>query len=124
MAHLNDDEFDDLLDDALEQFTAPAPKPAPKPADKPAESSSGSTETTEDIANFEEEFARQLTKGMEDLLKTNGGDSSESDQMKSTIDQLLKDMASLRTDNSSIPASAAASAAREAPAAPSSDEPL
>ncbi|KAJ1950452.1 Peroxisome chaperone and import receptor [Linderina macrospora] len=136
MANLNDDEFDDLLDNALEQFTAPAPKPAPKPAaataDKPVDHLAGSTSATaEDITSFEEEFARQLTKGMEDLLKSDaGGSSSETDQMKSTIDQLLKDMASLRTDNSSIPdatttsSAAAAAAARDVPGETALDEPL
>ncbi|KAJ2385033.1 Peroxisome chaperone and import receptor, partial [Coemansia sp. RSA 2559] len=108
----NDDELDGLLDDAFEQFDAASPKQQAQPkqlstidTQKPAgKLSSANTDTKGASAgtNFEEEFARQLSKGMEDLLKESsntGTDNAATEaEMKAAIDQLLKQMGSLQAD--------------------------
>ncbi|KAJ1728268.1 Peroxisome chaperone and import receptor [Coemansia sp. Benny D160-2] len=110
----NDDELDGLLDDAFAQFDTPLPKQQSqtqkkkKPADTQRSleplSSSKSTDKNalSDDTNFEEEFARQLAKGMEDLLKESSGSDADSNvnesEMKAAIDQLLKQMGTLQSD--------------------------
>ncbi|KAJ1667800.1 Peroxisome chaperone and import receptor [Coemansia sp. RSA 1646] len=111
----NDDELDELLDDAFEQFDATSPKQQQqqqqqqasttdmqKPTAKQPSSTSTNTKDSSADTNFEEEFARQLAKGMEDLLKESsdsGADNTVNEtEMKAAIDQLLKQMGTLQTD--------------------------
>ncbi|KAI9504275.1 Peroxisome chaperone and import receptor [Coemansia spiralis] len=105
----NDDELDELLDDAFEQFDTSTPQQSSKSqisSEKPASNkSSPPTEATKKAdgaalnANFEEEFTRQLSQGMEDLLKeTSGANGADSDEMKALLDQLVKQMSSLQAD--------------------------
>ncbi|KAJ1966045.1 Peroxisome chaperone and import receptor [Dipsacomyces acuminosporus] len=111
-----DDELDGLLDDAFEQFTAAPPKPkassipaaakagASMAERKPAADVAAATDAATDspASGLEEEFARQLAKGMEDLLKDTsalGGDGAgDSEQVQAALDQLLKQMSSLQAD--------------------------
>ncbi|KAJ2064510.1 Peroxisome chaperone and import receptor [Coemansia sp. S146] len=125
-----DAELDELLDDAFEQFTNATPKPKAKkepaaPVVPPTAIDEALRAAAEDAngldgVNFDEDFARQLAKSMEALLKdpsalsgaTEAG--AESDEMKTALDQLLKQMTSLQSDlgtNSSTTAPAPASVA-------------
>ncbi|KAJ2549531.1 Peroxisome chaperone and import receptor [Coemansia sp. RSA 1933] len=110
----NDDELDVLLDDAFEQFDAAPPKQTQQKQsstvdtqEKTAKQPPYTADTTDELdvsgdVNFEEEFARQLAKGMEDLLKESSesgvGNSVNEAEMKATVDQLLKQMGSLQAD--------------------------
>ncbi|CDO68975.1 hypothetical protein BN946_scf184777.g5 [Trametes cinnabarina] len=83
---VEEDDLDDL-DDVLEQFNKPAPKPAAAPAAAPASSSSTSQTPSKDalpaqassssqkkpdpfgLEGIDDDFARELTKGMESLFR-------------------------------------------------------
>ncbi|KAJ2910974.1 Peroxisome chaperone and import receptor [Coemansia aciculifera] len=108
-----DAELDELLDDAFEQFTNAAPKseakkePTSAVADstlRPATSSAAAAATEGSAAKFDEEFTRLLAESMESLLKDSSaltgadGASAGSDEQKSALDQLLKQMAALQSD--------------------------
>ncbi|KAJ2736078.1 Peroxisome chaperone and import receptor [Coemansia sp. BCRC 34962] len=110
-----DAELDELLDDAFEQFTNATPKPKakkePAPVAPPAaiDGALRAAAAGEDAdglggVNFDEDFARQLAKSMEALLKDPSALSgaaetgAESDEMKTALDQLLKQMTSLQSD--------------------------
>ncbi|KAJ1730986.1 Peroxisome chaperone and import receptor [Coemansia biformis] len=106
----SDAEFDELLDSALEEFSTPAPAPRPKPAAAPAASTDAARASgaarKDDGGSFEDEFMRQLTQGMEDMLKNSApeldGAAGES-EMRSALDQLLKQMGSLQGDLGAMP---------------------
>ncbi|KAJ2715727.1 Peroxisome chaperone and import receptor, partial [Coemansia spiralis] len=96
----NDAELDELLDSALEEFSTPAPPPprtTAKPAAAAAPAAASSTNAGGNAggsAGFEDEFMRQLTQGMEGLLKGSdgGSGSAEDSEMRTALDQLLKQM--------------------------------
>ncbi|KAJ2809335.1 Peroxisome chaperone and import receptor [Coemansia furcata] len=107
-----DAELDELLDDAFEQFANTPPKSVAKkesaPVAPPAaidEALRAAAETGDagglGGANFDEDFAQQLAKSMEALLKDPAALSqtgAESDEMKTALDQLLKQMTSLQSE--------------------------
>ncbi|KAJ1887829.1 Peroxisome chaperone and import receptor [Kickxella alabastrina] len=104
-----DDELDELLDDAFEQFTVEAATPkAPtnnstnaKPTTNPLPpppAAAASRDAT-DSARFQEDFAQQLAKGMESLLKDGGNLDNGSDKnMKKTLDDLLQQLGTIQAD--------------------------
>ncbi|KAJ2453601.1 Peroxisome chaperone and import receptor [Coemansia sp. RSA 2336] len=108
----NDAELDELLDSALEEFTTPA-QPA-KSASKPAEPAPASQPTSQDLStdkDFEEAMIRELTNGMEDLLKATSEKDTAADeaQVRSMLDQLLKQIGPLsETAEPTQPASSSA----------------
>ncbi|PIA17039.1 hypothetical protein COEREDRAFT_80755 [Coemansia reversa NRRL 1564] len=100
-----DDELDELFDNALEEFTKPTQKPktatapSPKaPATTSAKKNTDSTSAKSD-SGFEEEFIRQLTQGMDDMLKDASlGEGDDDGEMRKILDQMLKNMGSLQAD--------------------------
>ncbi|KAJ2160507.1 Peroxisome chaperone and import receptor [Coemansia sp. RSA 552] len=94
----NDAELDKLLDSALDEFDESPPKPAPpkpKEANKPKDSQGAAG------ADLEEDFMRELTRGMEDMLKgsaDSGQGAGNDDEMRSMLDNLLKQMGTLPGD--------------------------
>ncbi|KAJ2808570.1 Peroxisome chaperone and import receptor [Coemansia guatemalensis] len=109
-----DDELDELFDNALEEFTAPTQKPktatAPvsvpvpetpsttAPATASTTQNTGSTSAKQE-SGFEEEFMRQLTQSMNDMLKdASSGEAADDDEMRKMLDQMLKNMGSLQAD--------------------------
>ncbi|KAJ2767793.1 Peroxisome chaperone and import receptor, partial [Coemansia nantahalensis] len=113
----NDAELDELLDSALEEFSTPAPPPPPRAGAKPAASAAPAAANAAGAAgsaSFEDEFMRQLTQGMEDMLKGSSGEagSGSDSEMRSAFDQLLKQMGSLPGD---------LGAAQQEPAAPTGE---
>ncbi|KAJ2644372.1 Peroxisome chaperone and import receptor [Coemansia sp. RSA 1694] len=141
-----DAELDELLDDAFEQFTNATPKPKAKREPAPtdidnalrtaeAAAADGTDDTDGSGVNFDEEFARQLAKSMESLLKDSSTlsgakeASAGNDEMKTALDQLLKQMALMQTDTStndvkSTPAPASGSSASRTRAAGVEQPPL
>ncbi|KAJ1904453.1 Peroxisome chaperone and import receptor [Coemansia sp. S17] len=106
-----DAELDELLDDVLDQFTNDAPKPKtkePAPVAPPTTvdevlRAAAAAEGDDDLdgVNFDEDFTRKLAQSMEALLKDPSALSeagSESDEAKTALDQLLKQMAALQSD--------------------------
>ncbi|KAJ1725112.1 Peroxisome chaperone and import receptor [Coemansia erecta] len=117
----NDAELDELLDDAFEQFTIEPKAPPPSTAKKTSAQADVSTsEPAETDDKFQEEFARELAKGMEAMLKNpsllggaGAGEGSDLDMQK-TLDDLLKQLGAVQgstpADGKDSGASAAASA--------------
>ncbi|KAJ1863491.1 Peroxisome chaperone and import receptor [Coemansia sp. RSA 989] len=108
-----DAELDELLDNALEEFTTPS-QPA-KSASNAAEPASTSQPTSQGLStdkDFEEAMIRELTHGMEDLLKVTSEKDAAADeaQVRSMLDQLLKQIGSSETTESTQPASSSAEA--------------
>ncbi|KAI9482364.1 Peroxisome chaperone and import receptor [Coemansia sp. RSA 1290] len=108
-----DAELDELLDNALEEFTTPS-QPA-KSASNAAEPASTSQPTSQGLStdkDFEEAMIRELTHGMEDLLKVTSEKDTAADeaQVRSMLDQLLKQIGSSETTESTQPASSSAEA--------------
>ncbi|KAJ2081483.1 Peroxisome chaperone and import receptor [Coemansia sp. RSA 988] len=113
-----DDELEELLDNAFEEFTAPTQNPKPETATAPvpqvpsptAPTASNSTQNTDNTQNtgsssakqvsgFEEEFIRQLTQGMNDMLKdAPSGEDSDDVEMRKMLDQMLNNMGSFQAD--------------------------
>ncbi|KAJ2702556.1 Peroxisome chaperone and import receptor [Coemansia sp. IMI 203386] len=112
-----DAELDELLDDAFEQFSIEPTSSTDKKTDSKktpvaetqttasssttgeAAGASSNKKADEDIgAKFQEEFAQQLAKGMEALLKDpsmlDGAPESQEDMQK-TIDNLLKQLGTI-----------------------------
>ncbi|KAJ2848148.1 Peroxisome chaperone and import receptor [Coemansia brasiliensis] len=122
-----DAELDELLDSALEEFTAPSPQPT-KSASRAAEPASTSQPAT--IKNdesstdkdFEEELVRQLTQGMEDLLKGSSESDSNADeaQVRSMLDQLLKQIGPLPEANEPTQPSSSSAEPLDGPKEPQS----
>ncbi|KAJ2613682.1 Peroxisome chaperone and import receptor [Coemansia sp. RSA 1365] len=100
-----DDELDELFDNALEEFTKPSQKPktATAPSPKAPTTTSAKKNTDSTSANlesgFEEEFIRQLTQGMDDMLKDAPlGKNDDDDELRKVLDQMLKNMSLLQSD--------------------------
>ncbi|KAJ2003553.1 Peroxisome chaperone and import receptor [Coemansia thaxteri] len=103
-----DAELDELLDDAFEQFTVATPRPKAKKAPAPTESDGSGAVKAESAEaapdGVEDEFTRQLAKSMEALLKDSSaltgaeGEGAGGDEMKTALDQLLKQMTSMQAD--------------------------
>ncbi|KAJ2786008.1 Peroxisome chaperone and import receptor [Coemansia javaensis] len=98
----SDAELDELLDSALQEFSEP-PRPKPKPAATAAPQDS--TAAAQSADGFEDEFMRQLARGMEDLLKD--GPGAGDPEMRGALDQLVEQLGSLRGDLADAPDKAA-----------------
>ncbi|KAJ1860470.1 Peroxisome chaperone and import receptor [Coemansia sp. RSA 2703] len=121
----NDAELDELLDDAFEQFTIEPKAPPPSTAKKTSTQAGAPTSEPADVNDkFQEEFARELAKGMEAMLKNpsllGGVDAGEGGDldMQKTLDDLLKQLGAAQgsTTSDSQKSGAAATAATSATA--------
>ncbi|KAJ2723053.1 Peroxisome chaperone and import receptor [Coemansia sp. Benny D115] len=137
----NDAELEELLDDAFEQFTIDPPKP--KEGSGNAKAAAAASETSavtrsqgqgqgqsqsqgkadadvDAAAALQDEFAQQLAKGMEALLKDSsalGADGKDDGDMQKTLEHLLKQLGTMQADVAATePSAAPASAPAAAPA--------
>ncbi|KAM3579565.1 Peroxisome chaperone and import receptor, variant 2 [Umbelopsis sp. WA50703] len=83
-----DPELDDLLDDVLDDFSAPTSSSVPKKAAEPTATKVEETGDDEDLdAMLDDDFAKQLAAGMEELM----GEAGEGqDEFKDTFEKIWK----------------------------------
>ncbi|KAJ1979611.1 Peroxisome chaperone and import receptor [Dimargaris verticillata] len=105
-----DPELDDLLDGVLDDFQNSTEQPLPAPTSQPSAANSPQAPASKQTAptslpneaftpDFEAEFARQFTQGMEELL---GQVDSNDEGLKSTMEQLLQSFHTLGMDPTDI----------------------
>ncbi|CAO3679353.1 unnamed protein product [Umbelopsis vinacea] len=106
--HAEDPELDDLLDDVLDDFSAPSTASQPKATAVSSTTVSEEADEENLDAVLDDDFAKQLAAGMEELMS-----GEDQDEFKETFEKIWKSFESTSLDDSVAQSSKAPAAAAD-----------